>query len=76
MADRNVCPTSFPERLLGQKHRFDAGVLDFDFGNCSRDRGQKAELYEDYVCARCEAVCAARGVRKSAAEIGPLNRKT
>jgi ferredoxin len=63
----------FSERLLAQKHRFDAGAIDFDFGNCSRDRNQKAELYEDYVCARCEAVCAARGIRKSAADVRRIN---
>jgi len=57
------------ERLLRQKHRFFEGVLDFDAGNCIRERGQKAQLHEDYVCARCEAICWARGVRRSAADI-------
>ena len=64
----------YAERLTGQKHRFFEGFLDFDFGNCSRDRGQKAQLYEDYVCARCEAVCAAQGIRKRAADVTVINR--
>ncbi|MBI5722689.1 MAG: hypothetical protein HZA50_01935 [Planctomycetes bacterium] len=52
----------YPERLLGQKHRFNQGFLDFDFGSCSNDRGQKQNLYSEYACARCVAVCAAMGV--------------
>ena len=66
----------YEERLLKQKHRFLDDTLDFDFGNCCRDRGQKAQLYEDYVCARCEAVCAARGVRKPKTEIERINEQT
>ncbi|HUW57625.1 MAG TPA: hypothetical protein VMZ92_13380 [Planctomycetota bacterium] len=63
----------YEDRLLAQKHRFLDGVLDFDFGNCCRDRGQKAQLYEDYVCARCEAICAARGTRKPADDVARIN---
>ncbi len=55
----------YGERVLRQKHRFFEGWLKFDFGNCCRDRGQKAQLYSDYVCARCVAICAAEGVRKA-----------
>lgn len=72
----NSCPGpdgKFAETLLKQTHRFVDGVLDFDFGNCCRDRGQKAQLYEDYVCARCEAVCAARGIRRPAEDIKHIN---
>ena|GEM_PF-6714482 len=36
-------------------------------------RGQKATLYDDYVCARCEAICAAHGVRKPASDINRMN---
>lgn len=64
---------TFDEEVARQKHRFWEGTLDFDFGNCCRDRGQKTQLYEDYVCARCEAVCAAQGVRRPAAEIESIN---
>jgi ferredoxin len=63
----------FEERLLRQKHRFGDGALDFDFGTCGRDRGQKAQLYDDYVCARCDVMCAARGVCRPAAEIERIN---
>lgn len=64
---------TFAERVARQKHRFWEGVVDFDFGNCCRERGQKAQLYEEYACARCEAICAAQGVRKSADEIERLS---
>ena len=46
---------AFAENLLQQKHRFFEDALDFDFGSCCRERGQKATQYDDYVC-----VCAAR----------------
>jgi len=45
----------------------------FDAGNCIRERGQKSQLHEDYVCARGEAICAARGVRRPAADIQHIN---
>jgi hypothetical protein len=61
------------ERIMQQKHRFWEEILDFDYGNCSRDRNQKARLYDDYVCGRCEAICAARGLRKSADSIRDIN---
>jgi len=60
---------SFDERISGQTHRFHGGALKFDFATCCRDRGQKAQLYDDYVCARCEAICAASGARRSATEV-------
>jgi hypothetical protein len=63
---------TFDDRVAGQKHRFHEGALKFDFGTCCRDRGQKAQLYDDYVCARCEAICAVHGVRRSASEIGGM----
>jgi len=56
----------YESKILKQRHRFFDDVLDFDAGNCIRDRTQKSALYADYVCARCEAICAARGVRKPA----------
>lgn len=60
---------AFQPRVSQQQHRFHEGALKFDFGTCLRDRSQKAQLYEEYVCARCEAVCAARGVRRPASEV-------
>ena len=64
---------TFASGLLQQKHRFYDGALDFDFGSCCRERGQKAQLYEDHVCARCEAICAARGIRKPASDVERIN---
>ncbi|MFQ5808609.1 MAG: hypothetical protein ACE5JM_03230 [Armatimonadota bacterium] len=61
------------DRLLRQKHRFFDGALDFDFGTCGRDRGQKAQLYDDYVCARCDVICAARGIRRPVSEVAGIN---
>jgi len=78
---QDVCPSNalpnsspspqgvFSDGLMGQTHRFSGGSLDFDFGNCISFRGQKAEVFEEYVCARCEVICAARGIGKSAKEI-------
>lgn len=65
----------FPKKIMNQKHRFWEDSLAFDFKNCCSDRYQKAELYEDYVCARCEAICAAKGIRKSSDAIRGINQK-
>ncbi len=64
---------TYTERISNQKHRFWEGTVDFDYGNCCRERGQKALLMEEYVCARCETICAAYGIRKSASEIESIN---
>jgi ferredoxin len=64
---------SLAARLTEQKHRFWEGTLDFDFGNCTMDRTQKGQLYEDYVCGRCEVICASQGVRKPARELAQIN---
>ena len=81
----DVCPSNalknsspsptgiYDDALLAQAHRYSDGVLDFDFGNCTSDRRKKAELYEDYVCARCEVICAAEGVRKSSKDLMQIN---
>jgi len=53
---------TYPERIAKQKHRFHAGFLDFDFGNCASHRAQRSTLYSEYACARCVAVCAAQGL--------------
>ncbi|TET39580.1 MAG: hypothetical protein E3J72_00210 [Planctomycetota bacterium] len=52
----------YSESILEKKHRFHDGFLDFDFIKCTRERNQKQELYSEYACARCVAICAARGV--------------
>ncbi len=63
----------FAEDVAEQTHRFWEGTLDFDFGNCTMDRHQKGQLYEDYVCARCEVICASQGIRKSASKLAQIN---
>jgi len=63
----------YDEKVTSQTHRFWDDTLAFDFGNCISDRTQKADLFEDYVCARCEAICAARGIRKAAPDIERIN---
>ena len=69
-ANSTPSPTGeWSDRILSQKHRFHDGWLKFDGGNCCRDRGQKGQLYADYVCARCEVVCAALGARKPASAL-------
>jgi len=63
----NSSPSSggvFDERVTGQEHRFADGALHFDFSTRNRERKQKAQFYDDCVCARGEAICAARGVRR------------
>ena len=81
----NVCPSTaignssprpdgaYPDDLLSQAHRFQGEALDFDHGNCYRHRHQQGQLYEEYVCARCEVICAARGIMKPTGEIGQIN---
>jgi len=64
---------TFIAKIESQQHRFWNGTVDFDFGNCARERGQKSQLFDDYVCARCEVMCAAHGIRKSAADIGRIH---
>lgn len=60
----------YTQAVKEQVSRFGDGHLQFDFARCLEDRTQKAGLYPDYVCARCVAVCAARGVRRSSAVAG------
>ena len=72
----NSSPTpdgAYPSKVKNQGHRFWDEALDFDYQNCTSDRFQKAQIYEDYVCARCETVCAVQGIRKSEKEIRAIN---
>jgi ferredoxin len=67
---------NYPERLLQQEHRFWEGSLQFDNGSCCDDRGQLKTLYDEWMCGRCVAVCAAEGHRKTqAAELWENYRK-
>jgi ferredoxin len=76
---QNSTPTpvgSYDDAVTNQEHRFWEGTLDFDYANCVNDRSQKGQLYEDYVCARCEVVCASEGIRKSAIELMQINKSS
>ncbi|MFC1734912.1 hypothetical protein ACFL1X_02270 [Candidatus Hydrogenedentota bacterium] len=64
---------TYREEHLKKQHRFSEGVLDFDAVPCSRYHHQRTEVWEDFTCGRCEVICAARGVRKSAKELGRIN---
>ena len=73
---RNSTPApdgTFDTHLSDQTHRFVNGTLDFDHANCAQERRQKAQLYDDYVCARCETICAVSGIRKSVSDIRSIN---
>jgi hypothetical protein len=63
---RNSSPDlkgKYPQRLQDQEHRFWDDFLQFDNGSCCDDRGQLAALYDEWMCGRCVAVCAAEGTR-------------
>jgi len=57
----------YPKRLLDQEHRFWDGSLQFDNGSCCDDRGQLKTLYDEWMCGRCVAICAAEGNRRAEA---------
>lgn len=54
----------YPENIKQQNHRFYEGELQFDNGTCCDERGQKANLYNEWVCARCMASCGHLGKRR------------
>ena len=58
---------NYPQRLLLQEHRFWEGFLQFDHGSCCDDRGQLKILYDEWMCGRCMAACAAEGNRRAQA---------
>lgn len=54
----------YPQRIKSQSHRFYEGELQFDNGTCCDERGQKANLYQEWVCARCMASCGSQGQQR------------
>ena len=54
----------YAETIQQQASRFSDGYLQFDFARCLEDRTQKAQLFPDFMCGRCAAICAARGKRR------------
>jgi hypothetical protein len=61
---------AYPKPVRDQEHRFWDGALQFDNGSCCDDRGQLKTLYDEWMCARCVAICAADGNRRTAAVRG------
>ena len=54
---------SYAPGVAAQTHRFHKGALQFDFGRCCDERGQLAELYDEWMCGRCLAICGGEGNR-------------
>ena len=74
LANSTPLPTGrFEPAVAAQEHRFWKKTLDFDHGNCCRDRIQKQMLFDEYVCTRCEALCAVSGVKRSRSELRAIN---
>jgi hypothetical protein len=57
----------FSKAVSNQTHRFWKGKLQFDYARCCEIRGQMANLFPEWSCARCVSVCAIEGVRRSQA---------
>lgn len=57
---------AYAEAVRRDVSRFSDGHLQFNFARCLEERTQKANLYPDYMCARCVVMCAARGKRRGA----------
>ncbi len=59
----------YPTNVAAQTHRFWDDVLQFDNGKCCDERGQLAQLYDEWMCGRCVSMCAAEGnIRSGSAE--------
>jgi hypothetical protein len=57
----------YSEAVSRQAHRFYDGKLQFDHGKCCETRGQMANLFPEWSCARCVSICAAEGNRRKTA---------
>lgn len=66
---------AYSEKVINQKHRFWEEDIAFDFENCVSDRTRRAELFDDYVCARCEVICATRGLKKPASDLKRMGER-
>ena len=56
------------EAVARQQHRFWDGAIQFDNGRCCDERGQLANLYDEWMCGRCVSICGGEGnVRPQAA---------
>jgi len=54
----------YSESVSKQVHRFYDGKLQFDNAKCCETRGQMANLFPEWSCARCVSICAAEGNRR------------
>ncbi len=54
----------YSESVSNQGHRFYDGKLQFDYAKCCETRGQMANLFPEWSCARCVSICAAEGNRR------------
>ena len=56
----NSSPTAsgtYSEKVSRQQHRFWDGALQFDNASCLEYRTQHADLYSEWMCARCLSIC-------------------
>jgi ferredoxin len=66
-AQKNSTPTSdgeYSSEVKQQTHRFYDEKIQFDYASCCDDRGQLANLYPEWSCARCVTICASEGLRR------------
>jgi hypothetical protein len=54
----------YSEQVSAQSHRFYEEKLQFDYAKCCEARGQMANLFPDWSCARCVSICAVEGNRR------------
>jgi hypothetical protein len=69
-AQENSVPkpdAGYSEGVSNQNHRFFDGKLQFDYGKCCETRGQMANLFPEWSCARCVSICAGHGNRRRSA---------
>jgi hypothetical protein len=66
-AQLNSVPTihgGYSDQVLAQSHRFWEKKLQFDYAKCCETRGQMANLFPEWSCARCASICAEEGKRR------------
>jgi ferredoxin len=64
----------YPDSILGQKHRFYNGKLQFDASKCREERSNLTSIYPDWGCSRCIVMCSRRGGRNPRAVESFWNR--
>jgi ferredoxin len=74
-ANSTPLPTGgYSPEVKEQTHRFYEDKIQFDYGSCCEDRGQLANLYPEWSCARCVTICGSEGLRRPAS-ISNYNEK-